>query len=170
MARVRAGQASGPEPAADRVSGQSVAQGLRTVSSQDLSGSVVETRGPEDRQACFRSRSSPLWFGKRATSLSSSGQDVTRATRQGGSKKQPQEARKAEPGAQNHAEVRGPGHVILNPGSGGLLWLRERRLWDRVEEHAEPAQTTSPAPNHLCDPGRTYLSASLSILLCQAER
>lgn len=47
MARVRAGQASGPELAADRVSGRSVAQGLRTVSSQDPSGSAAETR---DRQ------------------------------------------------------------------------------------------------------------------------
>lgn len=45
MTCVREGQVSGMELAADSVSWQGNARGLRTVSEQDLSGSVAETQG-----------------------------------------------------------------------------------------------------------------------------
>lgn len=45
MACVREGQVPGTELAADSVSWQGNARGLRTVSEQDLSGSVAETQG-----------------------------------------------------------------------------------------------------------------------------
>lgn len=79
---------------------------------------VARWQKRKDRRAGCHSGVSLLWFWKRYLSLASSSQDVTRATSQGGSKKHPQEARKAEPDARNHAEVRGPGHVILNLGAG----------------------------------------------------
>lgn len=125
MARVRAGQASGPERQQTGYPGEASLKGC--VQSPVRTRVARRQKCETDGRACSHSGFSPLCFWTLSTSLSSSSQDVTRAARQGGSKKHPQEARKAEPGAWNHAEVRGPGNhaevrgpgrVILRPGPG----------------------------------------------------